>query len=651
GAAGTTVGTGAWTAAIALTSGSNLITITATDAAGNVSTSTITVIDDNQSPTISVTSPSSAVNLNSSTTPINLGGTASDNVQVSKVTWSNPAAAANGTAVGTTAWNASVPLVLGTNQITLTAFDEVGNASSRTVNVTYDPGAPSIGITAPTIQPTFLTGSSPLDFAGTSSDLLVVSSVTWTNATTGATGTAAGTTSWTATIPLNPGPNLISFTATDGIGTTTSASIAVTLDVTAPVVTIVTPTPPTFVTQVRPLAISGTAIDDTSVTQVAWSNGLTGASGQATFAAPNWNANIPLVPGANVITVKAVDPVGNIGSASITVNFSLETSPPTIAIDPSLLPAFTSPTQLATIFGTASDPIAVTQVSWINKTTGTTGLATGTTSWTTTVPLTGGANDIAIIASNDGGVTAIEDVTVTFVATAQTSPPSVNITQPTTAATFNATTSPLNLHCTAIDAVGVVTVAWNNQATYGTGLCSWGSDWFAGIPMIVGSNPITVTATDTSGNVATATITITYKPPVGDPVPPVVAITSPAGSGTVTVAVPQIDLAGTATDNVSVSTVTFSNAATGVGATAAGTTSWTASTIPLMTGVNVLTVRALDPSGNLGQATLVVVYTPPASAKPVAPTIPAGMCGCTGLELLLALGAAWARRRLRRRSG
>ena len=650
GASGTTVGTTSWTTPIALTSGSNLITITATDAAGNISTSTITVIEDNQSPTISVTAPSSAANINSATSPINLGGTASDNVQVAKVTWSNPAAGANGTATGTTAWSASVPLAIGANPITLTAFDEVGNASSRIVTVTYDPAAPTIGITNPTSLPAYMTTQSPLDFAGTAADDLVLASVTWTNTTTAVTGTAAGTSAWTASIPLQQGPNAIVFTATNGIGVTSTASITVTLDNTPPVVTIVTPPPPTLTTQVRPLVISGTAVDDTGVSRVGWSNSLTGASGTCTFSDPNWTASIQLIPGTNVITIKASDLLGNIGSSTLTVNFSFETIPPVLAIDPSLLPSFVSPSQLATVFGTASDDMSVTSVTWVNKTTGVFGVATGTSTWTTTVPLTTGNNLITVTASDDAGNLTSQDVTASFSAAAQTNPPSVTITGPTTSATFTTTSSPLNLQATAIDAVGVVSVTWSNQATFGTGSCGWGANWFASIPLANGLNPITVTATDTSGLTGTATIAITYNPPVGDPVPPTVAFVTPAAGGTVNVGVPTVDITGTAYDNVSVVSVTYSNSATGLGATVAGTASWSMAGIQLNAGVNVLTARALDPSGNVGETTLVVVYTPPAAAKPVAPKIPAGMCGCTGLEVLVGLGLVWIGRRARRRA-
>jgi hypothetical protein len=129
-----------------------------------------------------------------------------------------------------------------------------------------------------------------------------------------------------------------------------------------------------------------------------------------------------------------------------------------------------------------------------------------------------------------------------------------------------------------------------------------------------------------------------------------VAFVPPRASGTVNTGVPMVNLTGTASDNNKVDSVTFSNSTTGLYATAAGTTAWSASNVVLDPGVNVITARAIDPAGNVGQATLVVVYTPPAAAKPVAPVIPAGLCGCTGLEPLLVLLPLWLGRRWRRRT-
>jgi len=650
GATGTATGTSSWSAAVALTPGINVITITAVDAAGNLSTSVITVIHDTQSPTITISIPTSAANYNSPTSPLTVGGNASDNVGVTAVTWTNGATGGSGTAVGTTSWSADVPLAQGNNQITVTAVDNVGNSSSDTITVSYDPTLPNINITTPTTSATYSTTVTPLDFAGTASDNLSLVDVTWANLTTATTGTASGTTTWTASIPLTSGPNTIVFTATDSVGNIQTDSIVVTYDITPPVVVIVTPAPPTLTTQTRPLAISGTASDNVGVVNVTWSNSLTGSSGSATFADPNWSATIPLIPGSNVITIRASDALGNIGSSVLTVDYSHETVAPALTIVTPAPPSFVSPSQMVTLAGTASDNVGVSVVQWINVTTGVYGIASGTTAWTADVPLANGANLIQVMALDDVGNSFTDSITISYAALAEVNPPTITITAPTTSDTFDTTVSPLHIEADALDDVGIVSVHWTNQGSFGDGDSGWGSFWYADIPLVSGINVITMTAIDTSGNTASDTITINYNPPVGDPVPPAVSILTPLSSGTYNVTVPTLDLAGISSDNNKVDAVTFSNNATGVYATATGTTSWSVSNVALNSGVNVITARAIDPAGNIGQTTLVVVYTPPAAAKPVAPVIPAGMCGCTGLEVLLGLGAVWMRRRRRRRA-
>ncbi|WP_332635156.1 hypothetical protein, partial [Halalkalibacter flavus] len=62
--------------------------------------------------------------------------------------------------------------------------------------------------------------------------------------------------------------------------------------------------------------------------------------------------------------------------------------------------------------------------------------------------------------------------------------------------------------------------------------------------------------------------------------------------------------------NVAVTQVTWVNDRGGSG-TASGTTGWTASGINLQSGVNVITVTALDAAGNSDTDSLTVTYTPP----------------------------------------
>ncbi len=92
--------------------------------------------------------------------------------------------------------------------------------------------------------------------------------------------------------------------------------------------------------------------------------------------------------------------------------------------------------------------------------------------------------------------------------------------------------------------------------------------------------------------------------------PPQVVINSPTSGPTFFSATDSMALGGTATDDVRVLNVTWTNDRGGSG-TATGTTSWSVSGIVLQPGVNVLTVSARDDAGNVGNDTLTVTYQLP----------------------------------------
>jgi hypothetical protein len=158
-----------------------------------------------------------------------------------------------------------------------------------------------------------------------------VTTVTWSNAATGGSGTATGTTYWeTASIPLDVGSNLITVTAHDSSGNSETETINVTYtptDTTDPEIAITEPTTgSTYDTDDSSLSISGTSSDDTGVTSITWSNSR-GGTGTATFEGGAWEIDsIPLQEGNNVITVTASDGSGNSATATITVNYSPEAS-------------------------------------------------------------------------------------------------------------------------------------------------------------------------------------------------------------------------------------------------------------------------------------------------------------------------------------
>lgn len=71
--------------------------------------------------------------------------------------------------------------------------------------------------------------TSPAIITGNASDNASLKEVRWSNDSAGGNGLAAGTTNWTATVWLQPGPNQITISAVDASGNTTSRSLTVLL--------------------------------------------------------------------------------------------------------------------------------------------------------------------------------------------------------------------------------------------------------------------------------------------------------------------------------------------------------------------------------------------------------------------------------------
>lgn len=105
---------------------------------------------DTIAPSIAITSPTSASTFVATGSSLALGGTASDNVGVTQVAWTNNRGG-NGTAAGTTSWSAgAIALQAGTNIITVTARDAAGNSRPATLTVTLsDSTPPTVAVTAP----------------------------------------------------------------------------------------------------------------------------------------------------------------------------------------------------------------------------------------------------------------------------------------------------------------------------------------------------------------------------------------------------------------------------------------------------------------------------------------------------------------------
>jgi len=123
---------------IPLSVGVNNITVTAADGTGSVSqivSVTLTSgVTDTTGPSMTITSPLST-SVSTTLASLTFTGTASDPSGVGAVTFSTNTGG-SGTAAGTTAWSVVIPLLVGSNQVIIRAYDTLGNMTWRSVVVT-----------------------------------------------------------------------------------------------------------------------------------------------------------------------------------------------------------------------------------------------------------------------------------------------------------------------------------------------------------------------------------------------------------------------------------------------------------------------------------------------------------------------------------
>jgi len=297
-----------------------------------------------------------------------------------------------------------------------------------------DTTRPTISISSPTSGSSFSTSASAINLSGTAADNVGVTQVRWSS-DRGASGNATGTTSWSISgIPLSTGTNVITVTAVDAAGNAGTDTLTVTRsgssssDRTAPTLAIGSPTTgSSYATPWASVNVAGSASDNVGVTQVRWSSNH-GQSGMAD-GTTRWMARaIPLRSGTNILTIIARDAAGNEATRSLTVTRMTgggtpgDTTRPSISIrTPTTNSSYTSTRSPLTIGGVASDNVGVAQVRWSTDS-GESGIASGTTSWSATIPLEGGSTTVTVTALDEAGNQAADTIRVTY--NAQTPPPS-----------------------------------------------------------------------------------------------------------------------------------------------------------------------------------------------------------------------------------
>jgi predicted xylose isomerase-like sugar epimerase len=489
---------------------------------------------DTTPPSVTITGPTSNSSYSALSSTLTVSGTASDNVGVTAVTWTNDRGG-SGTATGTTSWSvSSIALQTGTNIITIRARDAAGNQGTDVVTVTRstteggDSIAPTVTITTPTTASTLTTSSSSVTVGGTASDNVGVTQVTWAN-DRGGSGTASGTTSWSvSSIALQTGTNIITIRARDAAGNQGTDVVTVTRSTTeggdsiAPTVTITTPTTAsTLTTSLSSVTVGGTASDNVGVTQVTWANDR-GGSGTAS-GTTSWSVSgIALQSGTNILTVRARDAAGNQGTDVLTVTYNaleVDLTPPTIAImGPTQGSSYSTTSSVVTLGGSASDNRGVTAVTWANDRGGS-GFSSGTTSWSVpSVALQTGTNVITVSAQDAANNRGTDVLMVTYTPpSVDTTPPSVSIATPTVQPGYAVTVSSVNLGGSSSDNVGVTQVSWANNRG-GSGVASGTTIWsVSAVPLQTGDNVITVTARDAAGNQSSDVLTVSFSAPAPTP--------------------------------------------------------------------------------------------------------------------------------------
>ncbi|MDV5200064.1 BapA/Bap/LapF family large adhesin [Acinetobacter baumannii] len=556
-------GDGTWTLADntlpTLADGPHTITVTATDAAGNVGNDTAVVTIDTVAPNAPVLDPINA------TDPVS--GQAEPGSTVT-VTYPDGTTA---TVVAGPDGSWSVPnpgnLVDG-DTVTATATDPAGNTSLPGT------GTVSADITAPVVAlDDVLTNDSTPALTGTVNDPTATVVVNVDGVDYPAVNNGDGT--WTLadnTLPtLADGPHTITVTATDAAGNVGNDTAVVTIDTVAPNAPVLDPINATD-------PVSGQAEPGSTVT-VTYPDGTTAT----VVAGPDGSWSVPnpgnLVDG-DTVTATATDPAGNT-SLPGTGTVSADITAPVVALDDVLTndstPALT---------GTVNDPTAtvVVNVDGVDYPAVNNGDGTWTLADNTLPTLADGPHTITVTATDAAGNVGNDTAVVTIDTVAPNAPvlDPINATDPVSGQAEPGST---------------VTVTYPDGTT-ATVVAGTDGSWSVPNPgNLVDGDTVTATATDPAGNTSlpgTGTVS-------ADITAPVVALddvltndSTPALTGTVN--------DPTATVVVNVDGVDYPAVNNGDG-------TWTLAdnTLPALTdGPHTITVTATDAAGNVGNDTAVV---------------------------------------------
>jgi hypothetical protein len=494
-------GQGSWSVVVspALADGTYTATVTATDAAGNVSNPETVTFDIDTTPPADpvITSPTAGAVLSNNTPAIT--GTA--------IPGSTIIVTINGQTYTTTAdpqgnWSVTVSPALpdGSYTASVTATDPAGNVSNAsTVSFDIDTTPPADPvITSPTAGAVLSNNTPTIEGLAEPGSTVTV---TINGQTYTTTADPQGNWSVTVSPALADGSYTASVTATDPAGNMSQAStVSFEIDSTPPTDPIITaPTANATLSNATP-TIEGLAEPGSTVTVTI--NGQT----YTTTADPqgNWSVTVSpaLADGSYTASVIATDPAGNMSQAS-TVSFEIDTTPPAD-------PIITAPTANATlsnatptISGTA-EPGSIVTVTINGQTYLTTADAQGNWSVSVSPALPDGSYTASVTATDaSGNTSAASTISFKIDTTAPNAPSTPDLTTVSDSGASNTDniTADRTPTFTGTSEPNAIIELYADGVLVGTTIADGNGDWsVTADPMADGVYDFTVVAIDAVNN-------------------------------------------------------------------------------------------------------------------------------------------------------
>ena len=481
---------GAWSceSTVELPDGETNLVISTADESRNTTTETLSVSVDTTAPLLAV----NPIAESSDTTPLFSGTT--DQPDGSEVLVQDSTGTTFCTAiVASGAWSceSSFELSDGETNLVISTADESGNTTTETVTVSVDTTAPLL-----TVNPIAESSDTTPLFSGTTdqpdgSEVVVQDS---SGTTICMAVVASGIWSCESSFELPDGTNELVISTSDASGNTTTESLSVSVDTTAPLLTV---NPIAESSDTTPLFSGTTDQSDGSEVLVQYSTGTTICTAIVASGAWSCESSIELSDGETNLVISTADESGNTTTETVTV--SVDTTAPLLTVNPITESSVSTPL----VSGTTDQPDGSEVV--VQDSTGTTLctaiVSAGVWSCESGIELNDGTNELIISTSDASGNTTTENLSISVDTTAPLLTVNPIAESSDTTPLFTGTTDqPDGSEVVVQDSTG--TILCTAIVTAGVWSCE------SGIELNDGTNELVISTSDASVNTTTETVTV-----------------------------------------------------------------------------------------------------------------------------------------------